>query len=258
MKNNYAFGILLLLLVVACKHEPILPDVEYLDQAANTKVTEFSNGYLPSSHGTIGIYFSKDTLGKEWLSVNYHINYNHTLDVFKASTSDWLKLPDHFGSNSVTHSLSSDNDQMIAFQIRSKTPQTELTNGEVLVPRQTPITATDLGNNTFKITWLGLNHKQRVLISLFTEYAYSQPYYMGNYAIETDDDGEFIFKPEVFEKFGKNPSPFNAQGPLERMRVTLHRYNPKAKTVITQASTGAQYEVFGGFAESALIEAMKK
>lgn len=258
MKNNYAFGILFLLFVAACKHEPITPDAEYLDQAANTKVTEFSNGYLPSSHGTIGIYLSKDTLGKDWLNFNYHINYNHTLDAFKVTTSDWLKLPDHFGSNSVIHSVSSDNDQWVAFQIRSKTPQNELTSGEVLVPRQTPITVADLGNNTFKITWFGLNQKQRVLISLYTDYAYTQPYYTGHFAVETADDGEFIFKPEAFEKFGKNPSPFNAQGALERMRVTLYRYNPKAKTVVTQASTGAQYEVFGGFAPSALIEVLKK
>jgi hypothetical protein len=258
MKNNYAFGILLFLLSVGCKHEPITPDAEYLDQAANTKVTEFSNGYLPSSHGTIGISSGRDTLGKDRLYLAFHINYNHTLDAFKVTTSDWLTLPNHFGNNSVIHSVSSDNDQLVAFQIRSKTPQNELTSGEVLVPRQTPITATDLGNNTFKITWLGLNRKQRVLINLYTEYAYTQPYYTGNFAVETDDDGVFILKPEVFEKFGKNSNPFNAQGPIERMRVTLYRHNPKAKTVVTQASTGAQYEVFGGFAESALIEVMKK
>ena len=258
MKNNYAFGIAFLLLAVACKHEPITPDAEYLDQAANTKVTEFSNGYLPSSHGTIGISSGKDTLGKDRLNVTYHINYNHTLDALKVTTSDWLKLPDHFGSNSIIHSLSSDKDQLVAFQIRSKTPQNELTGGDVLVPRQTPITATDLGNNTFKITWLELNAKQRILISLFTDYAYTQPYYTGHFAVETADDGAFILKSDVFEKFGKNPSLFNAQGALERMRVTLYRYNPKAKTVVTQASTGLQYEVFGGFAESTLIGVLKK
>jgi hypothetical protein len=258
MKNNYAFGLLLLLLVVACKHEPILPDVEYLDQAANSKVTEFANGYLPSSHGTISISSGKDTLGKDRLNLGYHINYNHTLDSFKVATSAWFKLPEHFGGNSVIHSESSDKDQIVAFQIQSKTPKTELTNGEVLVPRQTPITATDMGDNTFKITWRGLNHKQRVLINLYTEYAYTQPYYTGNFAVETDDDGEFILKPNVFEKFGKNPSPTNARGPLERMKVSLYRYYPKAKTIITQASTGAQYEVFGGFAESVLIDVLKK
>ena len=258
MKNNYAFGIAFLLLAVACKHEPITPDSEYLDQAADTKITEFTNGYLPSSHGTIGISSGKDTLGRDRLNLSYHINYNHTLDVFKVATTDWFQLPEHFGYNNVTHSESSDKDQLVAFQIRSKTPQNEITSGELLVPRQTPITATDLGNNTFKITWLGLNHKQRILISLYTQQIYIQPYHTGHFAVETADDGEFTFKPEVFEKFGKNPTPWNTKGSIEQMRVTLYRYKPKTKTVVTQASTGAKYEVFGGFAESTLIEVLKK
>jgi hypothetical protein len=258
MKNKIALLVLFLVGIMACKHEPIQPDAEYLDQAAQSKVSEYSNGYLPSSHGVISINFKKDSMGKDQFNCGYHINNNNLLfDSFKVDKSHWVKLPNHFGGDVLSSSLSSDKDQLVSFQIRSKTPKDEYTIGEVIVPHQTPLTASDLGNNTFKITW-EVQRKQRILLSLYTEYTYTQPYYTGNYAVETDDDGEFIFKPEVFEKFGKNNTPFNTQGQFENMKVSLYRNNPKRKIIITQASTGAQIDVFGGYADGTYIMVLKK
>jgi hypothetical protein len=258
MKKNALILIAFMLLFAACKHETIAPDIEYLNEDAYAKIIEYSSTASSNSNGSFGISSVKDSMGKYKLNLTYHIGYNHTFDSFKVENNAWLKLPEHFDYDVVSNSLSMDNDRIMSFQIKSKTPKDELTIGSVTVPKQTPIAVTELGGNAFRITWVGQNRRQRILIYLYTEYTYQQPYYMGRYAVETADDGEFIFTPEVFEKFEKNVSPFNAQMATEQMRVSLYRNNPSRKTVVKQLSTGKEYEVYGGFADANFIQVLKK
>ncbi len=118
-------------------------------------------------------------------------------------------------------------------------------NGEVTVPKSTPITATDLGNNTFKITWAGQNQRGRVLIYLSSLFAYT-PYFSGSYAVETEDDGTYILQPSVFEKIKLARFQITPHGAFEPISVRLMRKNAKRKTTIKQPSTGTEYTVFGG------------
>lgn len=256
MKKNTFILCGLISLFSACKHEPFIADFEYFDQAANDKIANYSNGFLPSSHGVFTISSGKDSASKDQFRVGYHIEYNHTFDAIQVDKSDWTKLPEHFGNHSVTTSLSSDKNQVVAFKIRSTTPQNEVINGEVTVPRQTPITATDMGNNRFKITWAAQNRRDRVLISMNPYWVYDTPYYQGSFAVETEDDGEYILMPSVFEKFDKNTTtthPFVTS----RMQFSLMRQIQNTKIRIKQPSSGKEYDVFGGFAEQTIVEAIK-
>ena len=167
-------------------------------------------------------------------------------------------MPNHFGSDVISSSLSSNKNQNVSFQIRSKMPQGEVMNGEVLVPRQSPITVTDLGDNAFKIKWSAQNRRQKVLIYLNAIYAYTQPYYNGTFAVETDDDGEYILLPSVFEKFERKRNQFNINSTLEPMQVSLSRNTPNRKTKVKQPSTGAEYAVYGGKIEVAKIDVIIK
>jgi hypothetical protein len=256
-KNIYVFcGILLLFL--ACKHESVIPDSEYFNQAAIDKIATYSKGYSLTNDGSFSIISSKDSTGNNQFLVNYHISYNHTLDAIQVDKSVWSKLPEHFGYHFVTTSLSSDKNQMVAFKIRSKTPQDEVINGEILVPKQTPITATDLGNNMFKITWEGQNRNDRILISIKPYFVYEIPFYQGNFVVETEDDGEYILQPSVIEKFEKNTSNWNTlDSPKQKMQINLMRNIPNTRVNIKQLSTGKDYDVYGGYSEMTRIEAIK-
>lgn len=258
MKKTNLILCSLILLFISCKHESILPDTEYLNEAAYYKIKEYSNEYEPGSLGVFTISSGKDSNGKDQLYLGYHIDYNHTLDAIKVDINNWLKLPDHFGSDVISSLLSSNKNQNVSFQIRSKMPQDEVVNGEVLVPRQSPITVTDLGNNIFKIKWTAQNRRQKVLIYLNAIYAYIQPYYNGTFAVETDDDGEYTLQPAVFEKFDKKRNQFNINSTLEHMQVSLSRNTPNRKTIIKQPSTGAEYTVYGGKIERTKIDVIIK
>ena len=256
MKKNLLSLCIFVFLFGACTHEPIIPDTEYLNQAAYDKISEYSNSYLTGIHDVFSIYFQKDTTGKESLVVFAHISYNHTLDAIKVNQNNWLTLPQHIGSSELQTDLSSAVDNTVSFQIRSKTPQNEGTNGEVLIPKSTPITATDLGNNTFRINWTPQYRKQKVLVYLTYYRVYVQR--LNNaYAVETEDDGELILKPSVFEQFKQVDSQlFNITS--ESVNVGLLRINPKRRTVVKQPSTGTEYAVYGGAGSSVGIEIQVK
>ena len=257
MKKNLLRLFAFALLFGACKHEPIAPDTEYLNQAVYDKISEYADSYLTGVHDVFSIYFQKDTTGKENLVVFAHISYNHTLDAIKVNQNNWLTLPQHSGSSELKTDLSSAVDNNISFQIRSKTPQNEVTNGEVLVPKSTPMTATDLGNNTFRINWTPQYRKQKVLIYLTYYRVYVQR--LNNaYAVETEDDGELILKPSVFEQFKPTNSQLLNNATSEGVTVGLLRINPKRRTVVKQPSTGTEYAVYGGNASSVSIEVQVK
>jgi hypothetical protein len=243
-------------LFCACKHEPFVADFEYFNQAATDKIATYANGYLTSSHGVFTISSGKDSSANDQLTVGYHIEYNHTLDAIQVDKSDWTKLAPHFGGHIVTTSLSSDKSQVVAFKIRSTTPQNEVMNGEVTVPRQTPLSVADLGNNTFKITWAGQNRRARVLIAMSPYHVYDTPYYQGNFAVETEDDGEYILMPTVFEKFEKNTNS-TSNFVTSRMQIHLMRNIPNTKVSIKQPSSGKEYTVYGGYTDGKIIDVIK-
>jgi hypothetical protein len=234
------------LLFAACKHEPVIPDMEYFNEDTGKKVSEFLGGFETGSHDVLNIGLRRDTSGNNQVSWRAHINNRERiLDAIQVDKSSWITLPDHFGEGVATTSLSSDNDQIVAFQIRSNTTPIEVMKGEVMVQKSTPITATDLGNNTFKINWTAQKKGQKVLINLFSLHAYT-PFFDGSFAVETEDDGEYIIKTSVFERIKQVRFAINPNGKIEPMNVSLMRANPKRKTVVTLPSTGTQYTVFGG------------
>ena len=246
MKKNSLFILGIAFLFTACKHEPIPPDVAYLNQAAHDKIAEYLNAYTPSSHDVFSIgFWPKDTTLREELVAIAHINYKHTLDSMRVNDNPWFKLTEHHGSSVINTTLTSDVDQTVSFQIKSKTPQNEVMSGEVTIPKKSPIKATDLGNNRFKITWKSTNRRERVLVYLTYYRVYVQR--LNNaYAVETEDDGEFILTPSLFEQFKELPQQFPSSGTTEPVKVGLIRIVPKRKTIIKQPSTGIEYSVFGG------------
>ena len=233
------------LLFTACKHEPILPDVVYLNQAAHDKIADYLNDYTPSTNDVFSIgFWPKDTTLQEELVTRFQINHGHTLDSMRVNDSKWFKLATHSGSNVVNTTLTSNVDQTVSFQIKSKTPQDEVMSGSVTIPKKMPIMATDLGNNTFKITWKATNRREKVLIylSYFRVYVTRLNH---AYAVETEDDGEFILTPSVFEQFKEIPSQLQSSDKTESVSVELIRLFPKRKTIIKQPSTGIEYSIFG-------------
>ncbi len=108
----------------ACQHEPIIVDSEYFNEETADKISEFTNNELPSNHDVFSIYLYKDSMNKNLINWAAHINYNHTLDAIKVDDRDWFKLTGHYTSgNATTTSQSMDYEQIIPFQIRSKTPK---------------------------------------------------------------------------------------------------------------------------------------
>jgi hypothetical protein len=259
MEKNTIVLCALIVVFLACKHESVLPDTEYFNQEAIDKITTYSRGYSPTGVGSFSISSNKDSSGNNQFFVGYHIDYNHTMDAIQVDKSTWTKLPEHFGNHFVTTSLSSNNNKTVAFKIRSKSPQQdEIINGEVTVPKQTPITASDLGNNTFKITWIAQNRQERILISLSSFYVYDTPYYRGFFAAETEDDGEYILKPTAFEKFERDSSNNNIIHTVkQKMSIHLNRQIANTRVTITQPSTGKIYDVYGGFSDETRIDAIK-
>ena len=258
MKKNNLFILSIALLFTACKHEPIIPDAEYLNQAAYDKIAEFMNAYTPSSHDVFSIgFWPKDTTLREELIASGHISHKHTLDSMRVNDNPWFKLMEHYGSSVINTTLTSNVDQTVSFQIKSKTPLNEVMSGEVTIPKKSPIKAVDLGNNTFKITWQATNRRERVLIYLSYFRVYVQR--LNNaYAVETEDDGEFILTPSVFEQFKELPQQFPSSGTTESVKVGLIRIVPKRKTIIKQPSTGIEYSVFGGNgSDETIIDVLK-
>lgn len=254
MKKNNIILCALMLLFAACKHEPIIPDMEYFNENTDKKILEYWSSFETSTPDVLNIGLRRDAGGNNKVYWQAHINnHNRVLDAIQVDKSDWFTLTDHFGGEDTTTSLSSDNDQIIAFQIRSKAPQNERVKGEVTVPKTTPIAATDLGNNTFKITWAAQKKGQRVLIFLSSLHAYT-PFFSGSFAVETDDDGAYIIQPSVFEKMKHARFLINASGKTEPIKVSLLRFNAKRKTSLTLPSTGTQYTVFGGGAVETKID----
>lgn len=257
MKKHFLSLILTALLVGACQHEPIIPDTEYINQAAQSKIAEYQDSKLSGSHNVFSIYLRKDSTGKEDLVVSAHINYNHTLDAVKVNQNDWAILPQHFGEMVFKTDASSAVDQTVSFQIRSKTPQNEIINQEVFIPKHTPITATDLGNNNFRINWTPQYRKQKILLYLSYHRVYLRIFNLP-YAIETDDDGEFIFKSSVFEQFKEPASPFLNSVASEFVTVSLLRANPKYKKIVKQPSTGTEYSIYAASGNNVQIEIQNK
>jgi hypothetical protein len=245
MKKNNLILLVFVLILTSCKHEQALLDVEYFNKDAFDKIAEYWNGYTPSSHSALSIYFEKDTVGREQLVCAAHINYNHTLDSMRLNGGKFEKLTKHFGSFYQKTTLSRDIDQKVSFEIRSTTPQNEIMMGEVTIPKPMPITATDLGNNTFKIKWTAQNRGQRVLLHL-TYFRVYVTRLNNAYAVETDDDGEFILTPSVFDKFREITTRPQVAGATEPVKVGLVRMMPQRKAVVKQLSTGLEYGVYGG------------
>ena len=256
MKKYKLTFFLFALVFASCKHEPIIPDVTYLNQTAYDKIADYWNGFTTNNHNTFSISYVVDTSGKQQLYWSCHINYNHTLDSIKVNDSQSFKLPNHFGGDVVNNSLSNSNDQMVSFQIRSKTPHNEIMTGTVFVSKPQPISAIDLGNNTFNIKWTPQNRRERVLIYLTYFRVYVQRL---NYcfAVETEDDGEYTFAPSIFEQFRETNPLFISNDPTETVAVRLLRLDLKRKTVIKQPSTGTQYSVFGGGADATTIQVLR-
>lgn len=253
MKKSNLILSVFLLLFAACKHEPIIPDMEYFNENTDKKILEYWNTFETSHHDIFNIGLRRDESGNNKVYWQAHINNrDRILDAIQVDKSNWFTLPEHFGGKDTTTSLSSDNDQILAFQIRSKAPQNELIKGEVTIPKTTPITATELGNNTFKITWAAQKKEQRVLIFLSSLHAYT-PFFSGSFAVETEDDGAYIIPSSVFEKMKHVRFQINANGKTEPVKVSLLRFNAKRKTLVTLPSTGTQYAVFGGSAVETTI-----
>jgi hypothetical protein len=228
----------------ACQHEPIIIDTEYLNQAAIDKKNEYANTNPFSTDNVFSISLMKDSAGQDKLTLGYHVSHNHTLDAVKINQSNWLAIREHYGYNIMTDAQPSNKDQIVSFQIRSKIPQNEMMSGEIVVPKLMSVATTDLGNNTFKITWAAQNHKQRVLLSLEPTLTYISPYFSGSFAVETEDDGEYIINPSVFDKFDKTPNTWNASYPTQMMQIRLLRKVANRQTIVKQASTGLENTLF--------------
>jgi hypothetical protein len=241
----------------ACKHAPITPDFDYFNDATNQKILEYWEGYETPIHNVITITLGQDTIWNKRVSWEAHINNDpRLLDSITVENGFWFPLPKHFGSGATSSSLSKDYDQIVPFQIRSKTPQNEVISGQVTVPKSTPILATDLGNNTFKINWVAQKKGDRVLIFIASLYAYT-PYFDGSFAVETEDDGEYTIPSTVFEKIKNVHYQLSIDGRTEPLKVSLLRSNPKRKTVIRQPSTGIDYTVYGGSPDVTKIDVVK-
>jgi hypothetical protein len=200
MKKIYYLCTAFVLMLSACKHAPILPDVEYLNQDAFNKIYEYNYDVKPSSHNVLGINLMTDTLNRQQLNLSAHINYNNTLEAMRVNQNDWWTLLERNGFQTQNTNLSNVTDQVVNFEIKSKTPQNEVMKGSVLIPKAVPISVTKLGRNNFKLNWIPQRENQRVLIYLNYTWAYNQRLNYA-YAVETNDDGEYILPPSVFDFF---------------------------------------------------------
>jgi hypothetical protein len=252
-KYTLCLGFFMLLFFSCQKRQ--LADIEYWNQTAFDKINDYWNGFTTGTHDVFNIGFQPfDTTPQTKLTLTSHISYGHTLESFKLHQEDWVDMPIHFGSNAYNSTLSNNVDQLVQFQIRSKSPQGETMSGEVLIPKATPIKAQALGNNRFKITWTPLDENKRVLLYLY----YFRVYVIrlnSAFAVETDDDGEYIFDASIFEKLKVDPTTsFVTTEQKETVTVNLLRGIPKRKTIVKQPSTGVEYSVYGGGADATSIE----
>ena len=87
MKKYKLTSCLFAIVFASYKHEPIIPDVTYLNQAAYDKISDFWNGFITTNDNTFSIRYVVDTSGKQQLYWSCHINYNHTLDSIKVNDS---------------------------------------------------------------------------------------------------------------------------------------------------------------------------
>jgi hypothetical protein len=254
MKKIYYLCTAFVLMLWACKHEPILPDVEHLNQDAFNKIFEYNYSVKPSSHNVLGINLMTDTLNRQQLNLSAHINYNHTLEAMRVNQNNWWALPEHYNYQAQNTNLSNRTDQVVHFEIKSKTPQNEVMKGSVLIPKAVPISVTKLGRNNFKLNWTPQRENQRVLIYLNYTWAYN-PRLNHAYAVETNDDGEYILPPSVFDYF-KLEQIWNVTNTntKETFSVNFVRLNPARSTIVKQPSTGTEYTVFGGVHDSANFE----
>lgn len=256
-KLKFSLGIFILLFLSCQKRQ--LADVEYWNQTAFDKINDYWNGFTKGTHDVFNIDFQPfDTTLKTKLTLTSHISYGHTLESFKLHQEDWVGMPAHFGRNNFNSVLSNNVDNLVQFQIRSKSPQGETMSGEVLIPKATPIKAQALRNNRFKITWTPLDEDKRVLLYLY----YFRVYVIrlnSAFAVETDDDGEYIFDASVFEKLKVDPaSSLGSNAPTETVTVNLLRGISKRKTIVKQPSTGVEFSVYGGGADATTIEVETK
>ena len=258
MKKNLLRLFACALLFSACKHEPIIPDTEYLSSAARQKIADYQLSDVVSVNNILGISIGKDNAGQNAFVISAHINHNHTLDALSVHKSDWALLPQHFGNSTAKTLLSNTVDQTVNFQIRSKTPQNEVTNGSVLIPQSTPISATTLSENTFKLQWTPQYPKEKVLIYFTYFTGYGQTRINDAYALETADDGECILPASLWAQFKRIPNAFTPNLTSENVSINLIRFNPKRKTSVTQVSTGTQYTVYGDNYGVADIEVLIK
>jgi hypothetical protein len=257
--HKYIFYLSIFMVLFFSCQKRQLADVEYWNQTAFDKINDYWNGFTPGTHDVFNIGFQPfDTTQQTKLTLTSHISYGHTLESFKVHQEDWVNMPIHFGSNYFNSTLSNAIDQTVQFQIRSKSPQGETMSGEVLIPKATPIKAQALGNNRFKITWTPLDEDKRVLLYLY----YFRVYVIrlnSAFAVETDDDGEYIFDASIFEKLKVNPTTsFASTEPTESVTVNLLRVISKRKTVVKQPSSGVEYSVYGGGVDATTIEVETK
>jgi hypothetical protein len=260
MKKNKLLFIAFIAFIVSfwsCKHAPILPDIEYFDGAVFEKIDNYWNGFISHDYRDFNINFEKNGNGVEQLHWSFHNFNGHTLDALKIEESPWFNLPKFSGSGDVSSSLSSDKDQIVSFQMRSKTPQNEIISGTVAIPKPMPMTIIDLGNNAFKIKWTPQRRGEKVLI-----YLHYFRYYVirtnAAYAVETEDDGEHILGPSVFDRFKENIGQISlSNSDKEPVYIGLIRLNNQRKTTIIQPSTGIKYNVFGGSVDEQIIEVKK-
>ena len=80
MKKNLLRLCAFALLFGACKHEPIIPDTEYLSSAAHRKIAAYQLQDVVSGNNILGISIGKDDTGQNAFVISSHISYNHTLD----------------------------------------------------------------------------------------------------------------------------------------------------------------------------------
>ena len=244
MKRNILILTALSSLFFSC-YKTHLEEVEYFGQDVYEKVTEYSNGFKLGTHDVFNIYLErKDTLGQQHIVVTSHINYNHTLDTFILNDNIRFGLPIHFVSDRFKTSLSSDKDQTVSFEIRSKTPQNEVMKGHIIIAKDNPITAENLGNNTFKITWKPQDRRQNILINVSSLLAYTP--LLNGYAVETVDDGEHILDASIFKKIRNQRESISFNPSKEPVSIKLTRKFPQRLTVVEQPSTGVKYSVYGG------------
>ena len=248
MKKIIITSIALCMLLSCTKDKLVFK--EYWNGEAN-KIKMAYDDTNSGTHDQFSIYNQKGNAGNI-LKYGCHISYNHTLDAIKVEGANWLKLPVHFGEDSVSKTPIQTNDKLVSFAIRSKTPVDEIMTGSVVIAKPFNLSVEELGNNTFKLKWIAGSYNDNVLIYL-NSLAFYTPNISGTYAVETNDDGEYILESAIFDKIDRTQtSGFKSEN--ESLSVAIRRKVEGRKTTVKQLSTGVQYDVYGGSGESAVIK----